>query len=37
MKIERVELREIRLPLVAPFETGFGRTSERRIIVVQGI
>jgi o-succinylbenzoate synthase len=30
-----VELREIRLPLVHPFETSFGRTTERRIILVR--
>ena len=35
MKIDRIELREIRLPLVAPFETSFGVTTERRIILVQ--
>src|SRR5687767_13819044 len=35
MKIERIELREIKLPLVAPFETSFGRTVERRIILVR--
>ena len=35
MKIERIELREIRLPLVAPFETSFGVTTQRRIILVQ--
>jgi len=35
MKIDRIELREIRLPLVAPFETSFGRTTERRIILVK--
>src|SRR5215475_16147477 len=35
MKIERVELREIRAPLVAPFETSFGRTTGRRIILVK--
>jgi O-succinylbenzoate synthase len=35
MKIERIELREIRLPLVAPFETSFGRTYERDIILVK--
>src|SRR5262249_12600791 len=35
MKIERIELIEIRLPLVAPFETSFGRTTERRIILVK--
>ncbi len=35
MKIERIELREIRLPLVTPFETSFGRTFERHIILVK--
>ncbi|MEP7271553.1 MAG: o-succinylbenzoate synthase [Acidobacteriota bacterium] len=35
MKIERIELREIHLPLVAPFETSFGVTTERRIIIVK--
>ena len=33
MKIERIELFEIRLPLVHFFETSFGRTFERRIIL----
>jgi O-succinylbenzoate synthase len=33
--IERVELREIRLPLVHFFETSFGRTTERRIVLVR--
>jgi O-succinylbenzoate synthase len=35
MKIERVEIREIRLPLVHFFETSFGRTTERRIVLVR--
>jgi o-succinylbenzoate synthase len=35
MKIERIEMREIRLPLVAPFETSFGVTTGRRIILVK--
>lgn len=35
MKIERIELREIRLPLVNPFETSFGRTYERNIILLK--
>ncbi len=35
MKIDRIELREIKLPLVAPFETSFGRTYERRILLVK--
>jgi O-succinylbenzoate synthase len=33
--INRVELREIRLPLVNFFETSFGRTTERRIVLVR--
>jgi O-succinylbenzoate synthase len=35
MKIECVEIREIRLPLVHFFETSFGRTTERRIVLVR--
>ena len=35
MKIATVELLEIRLPLVHYFETSFGRTTERRIILVR--
>src|SRR5438045_8515436 len=35
MKIDRIELREIRMPLVAFFETSFGRTTERRILLVK--
>ncbi|NBO64419.1 MAG: o-succinylbenzoate synthase [Acidobacteria bacterium] len=35
MKIDRIEMREIRLPLVAPFETSFGVTTERRILLVK--
>ena len=35
MKIERVELRELRLPLVHFFETSFGRTTTRRIVLVK--
>jgi O-succinylbenzoate synthase len=34
MKIEAVTLRELRMPLVHPFETSFGRTTERRILLV---
>jgi O-succinylbenzoate synthase len=34
MKIKRVQLREIRLPLVHFFETSFGRTTTRRIVLV---
>lgn len=35
MKINRIELREIRLPLVHFFETSFGRTTARRIVLVR--
>ena len=35
MKIAQIELREIRLPLVHFFETSFGRTTERRILLVR--
>ncbi|HET7841609.1 MAG TPA: o-succinylbenzoate synthase, partial [Terriglobia bacterium] len=35
MKIERVEMREIRLPLVHFFETSFNRTTVRRIVLVR--
>ncbi|MCA1576959.1 MAG: o-succinylbenzoate synthase [Acidobacteria bacterium] len=35
MNLERVELREIELPLVSPFETSFGRTTRRRILIVR--
>jgi O-succinylbenzoate synthase len=34
VKIKSIELREIRLPLVHFFETSFGRTIERRIVLV---
>ena len=35
MNIRRIELREIRLRLVHFFETSFGRTIERRIMLVR--
>ena len=35
MLITSIELREIRLPLVHFFETSFGRTTERRIILAR--
>jgi O-succinylbenzoate synthase len=35
LMIKTVELREIRLPLVHFFETSFGRTTERRIVLVR--
>lgn len=34
MKIERLTLRHIRMPLVTPFETSFGREVERECIIV---
>ena len=34
MKIEAVTLRELRIPLVHFFETSFGRTYERRIMLI---
>src|SRR5882724_8667285 len=33
--IQTIELREIRLPLIHFFETSFGRTTERRIVLVK--
>jgi O-succinylbenzoate synthase len=35
MKINRVELREIQMSLVHPFEASFGRTTLRRIVLVR--
>jgi O-succinylbenzoate synthase len=35
LQLERVELREIELPLKAPFETSFGRITRRRILLVK--
>jgi len=35
--IQSIELREIRLPLIHFFETSFGRTTERRIILARVI
>ena len=37
MIIQSIELREIRLPLVHFFETSFGRTTERRIVLARVI
>ena len=34
MKVEAITLREIRMPLVHFFETSFGRTTERRILLL---
>src|SRR5437763_5811932 len=33
--IQSIELREIRLPLIHFFETSFGRTTERRIVLAR--
>lgn len=35
LELERIELREIELPLRSPFETSFGRTTRRRIMLVR--
>ncbi len=37
MKLSKIELREIRLPLIHFFETSFGRTTQRRILLVRVI
>ena len=37
MKIERITLREIHMKLKSPFETSFGVTHERRIILVEAL
>ena len=37
MIISSIELREIRLPLIHFFETSFGRTTERRIVLARVI
>ena len=35
MRLTRIGLRKIRMPLVHPFETSFGRTTERQILLVE--
>ncbi len=35
MKIDAIYLRELRLPLVKPFVTSFGATTERRVLLVE--
>jgi O-succinylbenzoate synthase len=35
LKVERLILREIRMPLVTPFETSFGRVTNRRMLLVE--
>lgn len=37
MKVERITLREIRMPLVTPFETSFGRTTDRRMLLAEAV
>jgi len=35
MRLGQATLREIQMPLVRPFETSFGRTADRRILLVE--
>src|ERR1700760_2549134 len=35
MRIDAIVLREIRMPLVEPFQTSFGTTTQRRVLLVQ--
>ena len=35
MKIDAITLREINMPLVAPFQTSFGTTTDRRILLIE--
>ncbi len=35
MKVQSITLREIRMPLVTPFETSFGRVTDRRMLLVE--
>src|SRR5215475_12620148 len=35
MRLRKVTLREIRMPLITPFETSMDRTTERRILLVE--
>src|SRR5712671_1259898 len=35
MQIEAIALRELHMPLVHFFETSFGRTTERRVMLVE--
>ena len=37
LQLEGIELREIELPLKSPFETSFGRTTRRRILIVRAL
>ena len=35
MKIDAIVMREINMPLVAPFQTSFGTTTDRRILLIE--
>jgi len=35
LQLERIQLRQIEMPLKAPFETSFGVTTKRRILIVR--
>jgi len=35
MRIDAIFLRELSIPLVQPFETSFGRTTDRRVLLVE--
>jgi len=35
LKLQKLILREIRMPLVTPFETSFGRVTDRRMLIVE--
>jgi O-succinylbenzoate synthase len=37
LQLNRLVLRELNLPLKYPFETSFGRTTNRRVLIVQAI
>ena len=37
LELERLELREVQMSLVAPFETSFGRITRRRILIVRAL
>ena len=37
MKLEKVNLYHLRMPLVSPFETSFGRSTDRECILIEGI
>ncbi|MDQ1453898.1 MAG: o-succinylbenzoate synthase, partial [Acidobacteriaceae bacterium] len=35
MRIDSIVLREIRMPLVEPFVTSFGETTDRRVLLAE--